>query len=178
VSTGPRRASLARAPTRRWRSAACRRARRAPPWPRTCSTPTRRASDVRRGIEQKLPARQAEAAAQAAGYFAILAPRYAQDRGAAAEERASAIFADLPASLDAAEAALEGFTAAPFTPEEAARRAQQLLQFLALVPVEYGRGVKGTQVTRDFEIQESVAFRTGAVAAFATRPAPARPLTR
>ena len=33
----------------------------------------------------------------------------------------------------------------PFTPEEAARRAQQLLQFLALVPVEYGRGVKGDQ---------------------------------
>ena len=47
-----------------------------------------------------------------------------------------------------------GFTAAPFTPEEAARRAQQLLQFLELVPVEYGRGVKGDRVTRDFEITD------------------------
>ncbi len=35
-------------------------------------------ADVRRGVEQNLPARRAEAAAQAAGYFAILAPRYAR----------------------------------------------------------------------------------------------------
>ena len=124
-------------------------------------------ADIHRGVEQNLPIREAEAAAQATGYFAILAPRYAQDRGAAAEEQASVIFAALPSSIDRAESALEGFTAAPFTPEEAARRAQQLLQFLALVPVEYGRGVKGDRVTRDFEIQEAVAFRTGAVAALA-----------
>ena len=64
-------------------------------------------------------------------------------------------------------AALEGFTAAPFTAAEAARRAQQLLRFLALVPVEYGRGVSGTKVTLDFEIQEAVAFHDGAAAAFA-----------
>jgi high-affinity iron transporter len=130
-------------------------------------------ADARRGIEQDLPARRAEAAAQAAGYFAILAPRYAEDRGAAVEKQASAAFAALPeagdglaAALDAAEQSLEGFTAAPFTPQEAARRAQQLLQFLSLVPVEYGRGVKDDQVTRDFEITEAVAFRTGAVGAF------------
>ena len=73
---------------------------------------------------------------------------------------------DLGAALDRADKALEGFTAAPFTPEEAARRAQQLLQFLSLVPVEYGRGVKDDQVTRDFEITEAVAFRTGAAGAF------------
>ena len=59
-------------------------------------------ADIRRGVEQDLPVRRAEAAAQAAGYFAILAPRYAQDRGAAAEEQASAIFAALPASIDQA----------------------------------------------------------------------------
>src|SRR4051812_44946404 len=128
--------------------------------------------DARRGIDQNFPARRAEAAAQAAGYFAILAPRYAEDRGKAAEAQASQTFAALPGAqdltpaLDAADRALEGFTAAPFTREEAARRAQQLLQFLSLVPVEYGRGVKGDQVTRDFEITEAVAFRTGAVGAF------------
>jgi high-affinity iron transporter len=129
--------------------------------------------DARRGIEQNFPARRAEAAAQAAGYFAILAPRYAEDRGKPAEQQASAVFAALPKAgdalapaLDAADKALEGFTAAPFTPEEAARRAQQLLQFLSLVPVEYGRGVKGSNVTKDFEITEAVAFRTGAVSAF------------
>jgi high-affinity iron transporter len=129
--------------------------------------------DARDGIKDNLPARRAEAAAQAAGYFVILAPRYKEDRGAAAETQASATFAALPeagdglaAAVDKADASLEGFTAAPFTPEEAARRAQQLLQFLSLVPVEYGRGVKDDQVTRDFEITEAVAFRTGAAGAF------------
>src|SRR6478609_3219523 len=128
-------------------------------------------ADARRGIEDNLPERRAEASAQAAGYFQILAARYAEDRGAAAEKAASQTFdalpeaADLGAALDQAGKELEGFTAAPFTAEEAARRAQQLLQFLALVPVEYGRGVKGDHVTRDFEITEAVAFRTGAVGA-------------
>ncbi len=120
-------------------------------------------ADARRGSEKDLPVRTAEATAQAAGYFAILAARYREDRGAAAARAASAAFA--AGDVDRAGAALEGFTAAPFTPQEAARRAQQLLQFLALVPVEYGRGVKDTRVTRDFEIQEAVAFRTAAVAA-------------
>src|SRR6478609_7947934 len=128
-------------------------------------------ADARRGIKDNLPERRAEASAQAAGYFQILAPRYAEDRGGAAEKAASQTFdalpeaADLGAALDQAGKELEGFTAAPFTAEEAARRAQQLLQFLALVPVEYGRGVKGDHVTRDFEITEAVAFRTGAVGA-------------
>jgi high-affinity iron transporter len=124
-------------------------------------------NDFERGVEQDLAVRKAEASAQAAGYFAILAGRYREDRGAEAEREASAVFESLPDATDAgpANAALEGFTAAPFTAEEAARRAQQLLQFLALVPVEYGRGVKGDRVTRDFEIQEAVAFRGAAVAA-------------
>jgi high-affinity iron transporter len=126
--------------------------------------------DAGRGGERELPERRAEAAAQAAGYFEILSGRYEEDRGAAATEAARAAFAALrdgAGTVEAAAATLEGFTAAPFTPDEAARRAQQLLRFLALVPVEYGRGVKGTRVTLDFEIQEAVAFRTGAAAAFA-----------
>jgi high-affinity iron transporter len=121
--------------------------------------------DAARGAEDDLPERQAEAAAQAAGYFEILAGRYEEDRGATATEDARAALAAGDA-VRAAEA-LEGFTAAPFTPGEAARRAQQLLRFLALVPVEYDRGVSDTTVTLDFEIQEAVAFRTGAAAAFA-----------
>jgi high-affinity iron transporter len=126
--------------------------------------------DAGRGGERDLPERRAEAAAQAAGYFEILAARYEEDRGAAATAAARAAFAALrdgDGTAEAAADALEGFTAAPFTPDEAARRAQQLLRFLALVPVEYGRGVKGDRVTLDFEIQEAVAFRTGAAAAFA-----------
>ena len=134
--------------------------------------------DAARGQERDLPVRRAEAAAQAAGYFAILAARYAQDRGAAAAARAVAAYAELrdaalvggarfTAARAGAAGALDGFTAAPFTREEAARRAQQLLRFLALVPVEYGRGVHDRRVTLAFEVQEAVAFRTGAHGAFA-----------
>ena len=135
--------------------------------------------DAGRGAERNLPERRAEAAAQAQGYFEILTERYAEDRGAAAAAAARADYAALrrsalgddaaafAAARDRAVAAIDGFTAAPFTADEAARRAQQLLRFLALVPVEYGRGVKGTTVHLDFEIQEAVAFRTGAAAAFA-----------
>lgn len=134
--------------------------------------------DAARGEERNLPNRRAEAAAQAAGYFAILLPRYVQDMGDAKADRALAAYGRLQRAAlagdsaafataeRAAVAALEGFTAAPFTDEEAARRAQQLLRFLALVPVEYGRGVKNGHVNLDFEIQEAVAFQKGAEAAF------------
>ncbi|MBB4661249.1 FTR1 family protein [Conexibacter arvalis] len=134
--------------------------------------------DAARGDARDLPNRRAEAAAQAAGYFAILLPRYVQEMGDASADRALAAYGRLAraaragdrpafrAARDDAVAALEGFTAAPFTDEEAARRAQQLLRFLALVPVEYGRGVKDGRVTLDFEIQEADAFQRGALAAF------------
>ena len=123
-------------------------------------------------------ARRAGAAAHAAGSFEILAGRYREERGAAETQEARDAFADLRAAAIAADdaafaaarervdAVLKGFTAAPFTPEEAARRAQQLIRFLALVPIEYGRGVDGDRVTLDFEIQEAVAFATGARGAF------------
>ena len=153
-----RRAGRQEGPARRLPGAAARAARTTP-------------AD---GIEQDLPARRAEAAAQAAGYFAILAPRYAEDRGAAAEKQASRGLRRAargrrrtsPPRSTRPTRRSRASPPRPFTPEEAARRAQQLLQFLALVPVEYGRGVKGDQVTRDFEITEAVAFRTGAVGAF------------
>ena len=121
-------------PARRLPGAAARAARRRPP--RHRAGPPRA---PRRGRPPRPP-----------GYFAILAPRYAEDRGAPAAEQAHADVRRRSRRHDLGPArrrrqALEGFTAAPFTPEEAARRAQQLLQFLALVPVEYGRGVKDTQ---------------------------------
>jgi high-affinity iron transporter len=134
--------------------------------------------DAARGQDRKLPVRRAEAAAQAQGYFELLTPRYREDRGAGAADAATAAYAQLAraalgsddaaftAARDQAARALDGFTAAPFTDEEAARRAQQLLRFVALVPTEYGRGVKGGEVRKDFEIQEGVAFRDGAESAF------------
>jgi high-affinity iron transporter len=135
-------------------------------------------ADADAALERRFGARQAETAAQAAEYWTILDERYAQDRGAPAARAASAAFtraARAAAGGDTTayraarveiDRALSGFTAAPLTAEEAARRAQQLLRFLALVPVEYDRGVSDTRVTLDFEVQEAVAFRTGAEAAF------------
>ena len=58
------------------------------------------------------------------------------------------------------------------------RRAQQLLRFLDLVPVEYGRGIKDDQCHLDFEIQEAVAFRTGAESALRRPARPAREARR
>jgi high-affinity iron transporter len=134
--------------------------------------------DLHTAGERGFGARAAETAAQAAGYWPILAPRYREDRGAPATAAAARAFADLRASAahgdrrgvasarTEIDAALDGFTAAPFTAAESARRAQQLLRFVALVPVEYGRGVKDGRVTRDFEVQEAIAFQTASDAAF------------
>lgn len=121
--------------------------------------------------------RRAELAALAAGYFAILAPAYAEQRGGDGLTAAGESFDDLTAtalngdnlaaSLDVVNGALEGFRAAPLSPAEQARRAGQLLRFIGLIPVEYGRGVKDGKVIHDFEIQEATSFHKAAYAAFA-----------
>lgn len=125
------------------------------------------------GFRQRL----AEQAAAAAGYFAILAPAYREQRGEAAQLEAQHAFAELVSAALTGQAVdaplqriaeqLRGFRAAPLSPAEQARRAGQLLRFLSLVPVEYARGVKNGVVTRDLEIREAITFRNGAAAAFA-----------
>ena len=42
-----------------------------------------------------------------------------------------------------------------------------MLRFLSLVPVEYGRGVRGGEVAVDLEIREAISFQEAASAAFA-----------
>jgi high-affinity iron transporter len=122
--------------------------------------------------------RRAEATAIAAGYFEILAEEYEEQRGGPAVQDALAAFGRLretgeagdraafDAALEEARADLDGFTAAPFTQAEQARRAQQLVRFLDLVPIEYRDGTDDGRVTIPFEIQEAIAFRDGAEAAF------------
>jgi high-affinity iron transporter len=132
---------------------------------------------VRPADEQGFASRRAESAALAEGYFAVLAPAYGEQRGEAALSAARAAFAelataarggaDLTAPLGAAEEALAGFRAAPLSPAERQRRSGQLLRFLSLVPVEYGRGVRGGRVAVDLEIREAITFHAGAAAAFA-----------
>jgi high-affinity iron transporter len=120
---------------------------------------------------------RAGSAALARGYFTVLAPAYAEQRSPAEADAATAAFEALVAAAergdgaaaDAAlaevDAALEGFRAAPLSEEEQLRRAGQLQRFLALVAIEYGRGVEDGRVTLDFEIQEAVTFRDGAAQA-------------
>jgi high-affinity iron transporter len=122
--------------------------------------------------------RRAEAAAIASGYFEILAGEYGQQRGAAALGRARIALGRLEGAgaaagrgtfaraVDSTRGVLDGFTAAPFTPAEQARRAQQLMRFLDLVPIEYDHGTDDGKVTIPFEIQEAIAFRDGTAAAF------------
>ena len=121
--------------------------------------------------------RRAELAALAEGYFFILSPAYLEQRGSTSLEEAQIAFHDLRLSaidspeelnenLGIVENALNNFRAAPLSPAEQSRRAGQVLRFLSLVPVEYGRGVLDGRVTQDIEIQEAITFHTGAYAAF------------
>jgi high-affinity iron transporter len=135
-------------------------------------------NDAEQAAERGFAPQLAETAALAAGYWQIIAPEYRSARGPEDTRRVSADFAALAAAATTSDLAtfgrlrrrviadLEGFTAAPFTPEEQSRRAHQLTRFLDLVPVEYGRGVKDGRATKGFEIQEAKAFHDGADQAF------------
>jgi high-affinity iron transporter len=128
---------------------------------------------AKRGFDAAL----VENAELAAGYWGILGREYERQRGAAERRRADRRFAELAAAArrgdrsafrtaktDALES-LDGFTAAPFTAEEQARRAAQLIRFLDLVPIEYDDGTDDGRVTIPFELQEAVAFTEGAESA-------------
>lgn len=127
---------------------------------------------------RKFSLRRVEEAALAEGYFAILAEAYGEQRGETALADAQAAFAQFTqAALGSDETAyqnaraqvdtvLQSFRAAPLSEAEQARRAGQLLRFVALVPVEYERGVRDGVIVKDLEIQEALTFREGAAAAF------------
>lgn len=122
------------------------------------------------------PARRAELAGLAEGYFSILAPAYSEQRGPEALIEASQAFEELTSTAAHGQSAdsqltqidtlLTNFRAAPLGPAEQSRRAGQMLRFLSLIPVEYGRGVIDGKVAHDFEIQEAITFHAGAFAAF------------
>lgn len=132
--------------------------------------------DLEAAGENGFAIRQAELAGLAAGYFEILAPAYTEQRGTQALDEARGLFRELETAvvtganprpvLDSISALLENFRAAPLSPAEQNRRADQLLRYLNLVPVEYERGVSNGQVTKQFEIQEAVTFHEAAQAAF------------
>ena len=117
--------------------------------------------------------RRAEHAALAEGYFAILAPAYAEQRGAAAQKTAQQAFAQLRATALHNQDGVQALAAvqarsAQFSRRPAERRRTNparrpnLLRYLSLVPVEYGRGIVDGRVNRALEIQEALTFRDGA----------------
>jgi high-affinity iron transporter len=128
--------------------------------------------------ERGFDGRFAETAAIVLGYWRAIAPEYGEQRGeeerratdrdferlAAAGARADA--AAFETARERVEADLEGFTAAPLTPDEQVNRASQLDRFIDLVPKEYDKGTADGQVTIPFEVQEGVAFMDGVEAAF------------
>jgi high-affinity iron transporter len=128
-------------------------------------------------LEREFGVRAAAESALARGYAAILLDAYRAQKGAAAADAfqseldrlATAAAHGDTAAYRAARAsiddALSGFRAAPLAQDELVRRAGQFLRFLALVPVEYGRGVRDGKVALDFEIQEAITFRDGAAQA-------------
>jgi high-affinity iron transporter len=133
-------------------------------------------ADVDQAAGRQFTLRQAEEAGLAAGYFEILAETYDDQRGHIALLDARIAFTALTTAQTASDlqnarasitAALKGFRAAPLSEADQARRAGQLLRYLTLVPVEYGRGVRNGVVVKDIEIQEALTFRDGAAAAFA-----------
>jgi high-affinity iron transporter len=123
--------------------------------------------------------RRAEEIGLAQGYFGILATAYQEQRGAEALATVNGLWGKLVQAVltndDAAyiqtrteiSTALQGFRAAPLSVTELARRAGQFSRFIALVPVEYARGVRDGRVVHDIEIQEALTFHEGAAAAFA-----------
>ena len=134
--------------------------------------------EATQAAERDFWGRFAETAAIVRGYWLAIAPEFAEQRGEAeraATDRDFRLLAGAAARSDRAaydaarervEADLEGFTAAPLTPEEEVNRAAQLTRFLDLVPKEFDKGTAEGRVTIPFEVQEAVAFMDGVEAAF------------
>jgi high-affinity iron transporter len=128
-------------------------------------------SELETALNQNFPVIAAEQSALANGYFAILEPFYDPAKLEAARSTFEAL-RQTPneANLAAVRAVLEGFRAAPLSPRERAKRAAQIFRFLALVPIEYARGAKGSagnvQIVKDLEITEAVTFQHNAKSSF------------
>ncbi len=132
-------------------------------------------ADLETALQSDYRVQAAEYASLARGYFMILEPSYALQRGQTASTSATRAFSSLEmrASIQALQttrAALTGFRAAPLSPRERSKRANQTLRFLSLVSVEYARGAKGpagqVNIVRDLEITEAQTFRDSAASAF------------
>jgi high-affinity iron transporter len=135
-------------------------------------------NEVASGEPGALSPTQAQAVGLVSGFWPMLAPALEEQQGAEARENADATFAQWQQAAQSGTAAelaplqadttaiVQSFRAAPLSEADKARRAGQLLRYLSLIPMEYGRGVKDGQVLLDLEVQEAIAFLDGARASF------------
>ncbi|HEV7770249.1 MAG TPA: FTR1 family protein [Solirubrobacterales bacterium] len=134
--------------------------------------------EATQAAERGFGGRFAETGATVRGYWLAIGAEYGEQRGAAERRRTGRDVEQLATAAEngdrgayeaarkRVEADLEGFTAAPLTPDEQVNRASQLTRFLDLVPKEYDKGTTDSRVTAAFEVQEGVAFMDGVEAAF------------
>jgi high-affinity iron transporter len=133
-------------------------------------------SDALAANKKGFAVRRAESVALAQGYFEILSKAFAAQNGAEKRDALHSKFAALTRSslekkfsetdVQRIEQELRGFRAAPLSETEQARRAGQMMRYIKLVPIEYGRGIRNGEVAVDLEIREAITFRDGANAAF------------
>lgn len=135
-------------------------------------------NEVASGTPGELSPTQAQAVGLVSGFWPLLAPALETQQGADARTHADAAFANWQQEAHSGTAAafaplqadattiVQSFRAAPLSEADKARRSGQLLRYLSLIPMEYGRGVKDGQVLLDLEVQEAIAFLDGARASF------------
>jgi high-affinity iron transporter len=135
-------------------------------------------NEVANGQPGELSPTQAQAVGMVSGFWPLLAPALGEQQGTEVRTQADATFAAwqetaqsgvmeafAPLQADVTRI-VQSFRAAPLSEADKARRAGQLLRYLSLIPMEYGRGVKDGQVLLDLEVQEAIAFLDGARASF------------
>ena len=135
-------------------------------------------NEVANGTPGELSPTQAQAVGLVSGFWPLLAPAMEEQLGADVRKSADATFAKWQQAAQGGTAdaftplqadtttIVQSFRAAPLSEADKARRAGQLLRYLSLIPMEYGRGVKDGQVLLDLEVQEAIAFLDGARASF------------
>ncbi|MFC6592916.1 hypothetical protein ACFP81_14210 [Deinococcus lacus] len=96
--------------------------------------------ELGRAQTQNYRATAAEQTALVRGYFQLLAPQYAEQRGEEALAATERLLAGLPQTLPELSADLETFRAAPLSDREVRARTSQAVRFAELVAVEYARG--------------------------------------
>jgi high-affinity iron transporter len=117
----------------------------------------------------------AESIGKIQSFWPLFAPSYGEQLGPDARDQLQDTIEQLSpvdvmidrSSIQAIDSTFGNFRAAPLSLEEQSGRARQMVLYLGLVPKEYGRGVRGGEVTSSIEIQEASTFLAGARAAFA-----------